>query len=197
MKENTFSTEREIARNIILAQIASDAGKNVHLISIVGSTRAERRGYEVKDIYIEKAIRLLDNTKSGVFKYFIEKAPDQKENLSILVYFTAKIEKFSFQVSFHIPYKKTSKFLRAKARRNHKTHWNWEDSNKSRWTDSRTACRVMASYFNLLTPKQVEDLESLKTQLDRYITRRDRYDLQVITWLNWLTTGKKEVTVFP
>lgn len=97
-----FNIDKEIARHICLAQIASDAGKNIFRISIKGDEKAKLRGYDQKDIELLKAIRLIDSVpvEKTKFKYFVKQAKDQNGHTSRIVYFYYD-NKSKQQISFH------------------------------------------------------------------------------------------------
>lgn len=97
-----FDIDKEIARHICLAQIASDAGKNIFRISIKGDEKAKLRGYNQKDVELLKAIRLIDSVpaEKTKFKYFVKQAKDQNGHTSRIVYFYYN-DGIKQQVSFH------------------------------------------------------------------------------------------------
>ena len=97
-----FYIDKEIARHICLAQIASDAGKNIFRISIKGDEKAKLRGYNQKDVELLKAIRLIDSVpaEKTKFKYFVKQAKDQNGYTSRIVYFYYNDE-IKQQISFH------------------------------------------------------------------------------------------------
>ena len=57
--------------------------------------------YNKKTDRIAKAIRLIQKSKSDIFRFSIVNKPDQNGYDSCIVYFTAKIEGERLQVSFH------------------------------------------------------------------------------------------------
>ena len=50
-----------LARQIVLAQIASDAGKGIHSLHIPGDEKAHRLGYEMKEYFILQAIKEIES----------------------------------------------------------------------------------------------------------------------------------------
>ena len=65
----------EIARNIILAQAASDSGK--YRSSIIETRGTVKMGYAVKPIYIKRAIDSINSTRKCKFTYWVVKEGDQ------------------------------------------------------------------------------------------------------------------------
>lgn len=98
--ETYLEINKTIARHIILAQIASDAGKGKHRLFIKGDVSCHEEGYKKKDDHIKQAI-LLINKYNTYFRYYIVKAPDQKGHISKIIYFTYKNNGMRLQVSFH------------------------------------------------------------------------------------------------
>ena len=96
-----FDINKEIARHICLAQIASDGGKRIYRHQMAGSNRASKNGYGQKDLEILKAIALINSVKPSLteFKYWVEQRPDQNGNKSRVVYFHHK--QSGMQISFH------------------------------------------------------------------------------------------------
>jgi hypothetical protein len=104
---------RMIAKAIVQAQIASDAGKNIQ--SSYGFRAhghmyrsPEYFGYDMKADMILRAIKLIDSTKT-YFRYYVVKAKDQNGYPSIIAYFQYKHPKKSIgtmQISFHTPINK-------------------------------------------------------------------------------------------
>ena len=91
----------EIARNIILAQAASDSGK--YRDSIIETRGTTKMGYAVKPIYIKRAIDSINATRKCKFTYWVVKEGDQNGYPSVLVYFEFRMGKEVGQVSFHNP----------------------------------------------------------------------------------------------
>lgn len=123
---------REIARQVVLAQIASDAGKQTYELSVKGTAAkaARKFGYAVKDAHIQKAIDLINKNRLCGFIYWIEKAPDQNGYLSTVIYFKYNGK----QVSFH----------------SFGTITPWKGA-KQRWDhgSSRQNCQSLIEEFNL------------------------------------------------
>lgn len=96
-----WDINREIARHIALAQIASDAGKRIYRLHIKGDKRAVKFGYSEKDKEILKAISLINSVDISTvdFRYFVTEEPDQNGIKSRVVYFYDTKNKL--QISFH------------------------------------------------------------------------------------------------
>ena len=89
--------EKDIIKNIILAQIASDAGKGYDNVAqasfpIIGKEvrKSMHFGYTIKDKYIQNAIELINATPRCSINYWCVKAPDQNGYDSIIAYFDIK-----------------------------------------------------------------------------------------------------------
>lgn len=138
----SFSIKKEIARHIVLSQIASDAGKGIYELRIHKSSFCRERGYAVKDQHILTAIKLINNSRgqSG-FYYYCEKREDQNGNPSKIIYFSWRGEDGKrYQVSFHSFAGGIIKNLASK-RAGLKLHWDHKSS--------REACQNLALEYNL------------------------------------------------
>ena len=138
---------KEIARNICLAQIASDAGKGFYRLSIVGSKDAKIKGYAVKDKYILKAISLIDNGRGEtLFRYFVTNTPDQNGVSSKIIYFTFMNGKERYQISFH---SFGGGKIKEKAAQNAGLRTSWDHKS------SIDTARFLANQFNLENQKPI------------------------------------------
>jgi hypothetical protein len=89
--------DREIARAIFNAQVASDAGKGIFAFRHVPEP-AVLGGYESKDVYVQKAIRLILASTDSVFRFSVRGGGFTP----YLVYFEARLgDGWKYQVSFH------------------------------------------------------------------------------------------------
>ena len=97
--------EREIARAIVSAQIASDAGKGIFDLALKNSRArsALHHAYGIKPDMIIRAIQLISSQSRGMFNFFVDYTLDQNGFPSVLVYFDFKIFGERYQVSFHTP----------------------------------------------------------------------------------------------
>lgn len=138
--------DRMIAKAVIKAQIASDAGKGNYW-SIDASKRVCRHplntAYGCKPGYILNAVRMIRSSENSMFSYYIEYCPDQNGFDSILVYFEWKIEGRRYQCSFHTPYNRAPKELKNMAGSGRKTRWNRITGG------SQDACQALSCYFQL------------------------------------------------
>ena len=97
-----------VAKQIVLAQIASDGGKGITDIARVvpiGHIYA-KKGYRVKEICIQKALDAICGAKSPTgFSFFVTRGSfiDSRgiRTCSYLVYFNFKLNGESHQISFH------------------------------------------------------------------------------------------------
>lgn len=120
----------KIAREVILAQVASDGGKNIDEIKriFVDSYPAYKDGYKIKEKHILRAISLINKSEDSDFRYFVT-----KDGKCPLVYFDYKAVDLRCQVSFHCPYSKAVESWATKAsRKNHYgTRWDEDSSRES------------------------------------------------------------------
>lgn len=103
-----MNRDRLVAKAILDAQVASDGGKDIREIMHMNKN-AWYRGYDAKDLYIEKALSLIASDRNSAFRY---RVINTGENL--LVYFTCRINNGQkLQVSFHsYGYKKFRRYLK-------------------------------------------------------------------------------------
>lgn len=137
---------KNIIKNIILAQVASDAGKYVYTIKnytppilLKEVKAAEHFGYNRKEIYIQNAIKIINKTPRCGINYWCIKAPDQNGYDSIITYFDIKANGKRFQISFHSPYNRT--LLSDMNKKGRKTRW------EKRENGSRNACIELLKIF--------------------------------------------------
>ena len=142
-KPNTYYVERQICLSIVLAQIASDEGKDIQELGVRQMRRARKFGYDVKDHYIRKACELINSVPKCGINYFASVELDQNGYESILVYFDIKLRGMDrLQVSFHSPLSRSE--LTNLAGKGRATHWVGPNSRYN----SREACQKMIEYFN-------------------------------------------------
>lgn len=135
---------RQICRNIVMAQGASEGGKAI--TAVVETMKKDHcLGYGQKEHYIISAIKMIDSAPiNGIF-YYVEKTPDQNGFSSILVTFDISVDNKRYQISFHNPYERTSKFLRHKIGSGRKTHWVGNHSKSA--LNSSDAAIELVKYF--------------------------------------------------
>ncbi len=139
--------ESEIARSIILAQIASDSGKGIYTIQMHNENEnaADKSvlfSYSIKEFHILRAIDKINCSKKCNFNYWVEQSPDQNGYDSIIVYFDIKLMGKRKQVSFHTPLNKSSKKLRSFVNKGRKTRWQKNCS-------SRETCKSLVEFYSL------------------------------------------------
>jgi len=132
---------KAIAKNIILAQIASDGGKDIRTESNLKlSNLYSKKGYKAKDSRILKAIELINNNKNTGFYYHV-KFDYYSRNLDsncYIVYFNYKINKQRQQISFHCFSDRIGRY------RNKNTSTKWVKR-----LDSRECALRLAEYLNI------------------------------------------------
>ena len=119
--------EKAIAKSIILAQVASDGGKNISEIrDILGndSYYVYGQGYNAKDRYIFSAIELICRNRDTSFHFSVMSG---KGVSPYLVYFTFKIDGKRHQVSFHSYNNNLGRYKS----KNHMTRWDEKDSRET------------------------------------------------------------------
>ena len=97
--------EKLVLKNIVLAQVASDAAKAYGHppIQTPGWQNACKGGYDAKARHIEIALSLLTNMPRCGINFFMEAKPDQNGHPSFITYFEVKIKNKRRQISFHTP----------------------------------------------------------------------------------------------
>ena len=138
------SIEKEIARNVVLAQVASDTGKKIEIsdLEIKGSRGARDLGYGLKVVYIMTAIKLIRRNKTQ-FSYWVESAPDQNGFSSVIVYFEFPLWGEILQVSFHTPESLVPREMWKLVNTGRPTVWNGIIGG------SRTCCEKLKEVFEL------------------------------------------------
>lgn len=130
-----------IALAIVSAQIASDAGKRIHILDIKNKY-AQYTGYDSKVHFQIRALEMIRTSKKTKFNYYVVRSADQNGYDSILVYFDFKIDGKRRQVSFHNPTSCSGK-LRKYIGSGRVTRWN-KDKNSS-----RDSCQELIDYYGL------------------------------------------------
>ncbi len=141
---NTNIGDRQIARAIVMAQMSSDSGKDIHWNdgTPVQSSGGQLK-YHIKLPEIIRALRMIDNTKNTAWRYYVESAPDQNGYPSIVVYFEMKCaDGHRMQISFHNPARQ-SRALERWIGKGRKTRWNHQIGG------SRADARLLVELFEL------------------------------------------------
>lgn len=133
-----------IARLVLLAQDASDAGKGINTLDLNISKRyTQRKGYAAKNVYILAAIKTIANSKPCGWNFYVDPfKPDQNGNQSIITYFQYKLDGVRYEVSFHTPADQASG-LKPFFSKGRKTHWNGVINGP------RKDCQHLADIFSL------------------------------------------------
>lgn len=137
-----------IARELILAQAASDGGKNIKdLLDLTpyvpGLRKAYKKGYSAKDDHLWNAVDMIKTAhgRSG-FSFYETHDPTVQYKWwdMTLIYFNFKVDGIRYQISFHSPCSIESRGVKKDRREimnaRHQTHWDRRDS--------RYAARVLA-----------------------------------------------------
>lgn len=99
-----MTTKEKIIRAIIMAQIASDAGKGIHALHINRCGKPGKTGYKSKEEYQIQAIKLIDSDPDCGISYYVSRHKDQNGYPSIVVYFDIVLEEDDrYQIAFHNP----------------------------------------------------------------------------------------------
>ena len=110
---------RKIAKCLISAQIASDAGKGIYeLDNSVNATES----YHGKDIYILTAIKTCIKKRNTGFNFYVTK---DDEIALYLVYFSFQVNDEKYQISFHSFDHRLEKYLSPKS---HEEIWDEKSS---------------------------------------------------------------------
>lgn len=137
------SIEKEISKNIVLAQISSDTGKQLETdLEVKGSRGAKSLGYGLKVKYIMTAIKLIRKNKTQ-FSYWVEASPDQNGYSSVVVYFEFPLWGNMLQVSFHTPENLVPREMWRLVNTGKYTSWNGIIGG------SRACCETLKEVFNL------------------------------------------------
>lgn len=130
--------KKKIARDIVLAQVASDAGKNIfhtelNQLEMPSIWEAENEGYANKDKYILRALDRISKNPNTGFKFSVKELGFDR----YIVYFSFKINEKKYQVSFHSFERSLLRFAINSAG----TRWDKKSS--------RDACVALAHAYNL------------------------------------------------
>lgn len=129
-----------ICKNIVLAQIASDAGKDIYELHLDDNSynKASSYAYQNKSQYLLRAIQQIDNSPYIGVKYYVQ---EDSEFKGVICYFQIKLaDHKTIQASFHVPGfdENMKKFLKYTGRRK-RIRW---DEKSSRYT-----CFQLIEYF--------------------------------------------------
>lgn len=129
-----------ICKNIVLAQIASDAGKSIYELQFDDGSysKAVKYAYKNKSNYLLRAIQQIDSSPYIGIRYFVS---EDTEFNGVICYFQIKLANHkTIQASFHVPGfdENMKKFLKYTGRRK-RIRW---DEKSSRYT-----CFCLIEYF--------------------------------------------------
>lgn len=130
-----------IALAIVNAQACSDAGKGMCELEYRNVSMAEHFGYDLKEEFIVKALRLIRTNKTD-WHYRCVNSLDQNGYSSILVYFRTRVTGERIQISFHTPINKASMQLIRMSDSGENCYWT-----KSK--KSRDNCKKIIEYYGL------------------------------------------------
>lgn len=134
---------KHIAKCIICAKIASDAGKGYYDTKITDADlcdSAQSAGYSTKDGFILEAIKAIKSTPKSEFRFWAEQRPDQNGNASTIVYFETKIYGKRKQISFHTFSQKVGSY----ANKGRKTRWTHQSPK-----DTIKICDEIIAFYDL------------------------------------------------
>ena len=132
--EKVTKLDKAICKSIILAQVASDAGKGIDDLYFLlrkspklqnDIEDANWMGYSAKDKYIISAIKNICKSKQSHVRFYVTKCDIVQ---SYLVYFTANLNGKRYQVSFHSFCHGLEKFCHSNEIT---THWDKKSSRNS------------------------------------------------------------------
>lgn len=130
--------EKTLARYIVMAQRASDAGKCIYELPTKSDPKyADRFGYAAKERYIVLALSILTSTRhAGSWRFYVVRTPDQNKYPSVLTYF----EYGDRQICFHTPLSKAGNLLKYAG---HGTYTEWDHGS------SRDTANFLARKFGI------------------------------------------------
>ena len=122
--------DRQIGKSIVLAQVASDGGKDIHDIKNIfrDSYPVWQLGYNAKDAYIWRAIKFINESKNSKFRYYISRGDISG---SYLIYFNINLTDMGIgklQVSFHSFDEKFKSWISRSRHPAYVTHWDEKSS---------------------------------------------------------------------
>lgn len=124
---------KQIALNIVKAQIASDYAKGIYELN---TKYAVTKNYRGKDEYIIYAIKKIISKKNTGFSFYVTR---DEGISSYLVYFNFTYEGKNYQISFH----SYNTELKAYIKNNHQHFVKWDKAS------SRNNCKMLIDVFNL------------------------------------------------
>ena len=112
---------KQAAKRVILAQIASDGGKGItDLLDVIpaslkpSASKAWQKGYLVKDILIQQACEIVCRSHDKDIRFFV--VEDKDHVADYIIYFDVVIDNKRHQVSFHSFWDGWCRYLRGSTR---------------------------------------------------------------------------------
>jgi hypothetical protein len=141
MKDNA----RDIARLVVLAQDASDAGKGSSYLEIRdrGARFTQEAGYFAKNKYIQLALKRISTCKPCGWNFYVNKEDDQNGYPSVLTYFQYRANGKRYDICFHTPFYQAEHMIGEFIGKGRRTHWNGIIGG------SRRDCQSLIDLFNL------------------------------------------------
>lgn len=136
-------TLESICKDIVLAQVGSDAGKEIDKLACIARTSCLDKAYEYKyndkSFYLLRAIQQVYNSKFLGVRYYVS---NDKEFKGCIVYFQVTLPGHkSMQVSFHTPHwDKRVEEIRKYVNKTRPIRWDKKSS--------RETCFHIIKYFN-------------------------------------------------
>lgn len=111
------SRDKDIARDIVMAQIASDGGKNIRESRryLPRAFTTWRGGYRSKDYHILRAIMGILRSRDSQFRFCVTQDGDEEDTYIVYFEFVA-FDGTKKQISFHSFREAVGKFASAKVR---------------------------------------------------------------------------------
>lgn len=136
---------RDIARLVVLAQDASDSGKNMCMLNMHMSNRyTQYAGYDAKNKYIALALKRISSCKPCGWNFYTNKEGDQNGYPSVLTYFQYSDEHGNrYDICFHTPLYQAENSFAEFIGKGRRTHWNGKIGG------ARRDCQKLVELFNL------------------------------------------------
>ena len=135
---------RDIARLVVLAQDASDAGKDMDILQTTTSKRySQHGGYLAKNKYIQLALKRISTSKPCGWNFYVHEESDQNGYPSVLTYFQYRENGNRYDICFHTPARQAKEDFGEFIGKGRRTHWN------GRIGGARRDCQRLVELFNL------------------------------------------------
>ena len=81
--------DKIISKYVVLAQTASDGGKGIKTLNNLFPTSrlVNYKGYDIKDVYIKKAINMIQKSKDSIFRFYVK---EDWKIANYIIYFNFK-----------------------------------------------------------------------------------------------------------